>query len=122
MPASPGCASCDSGWARACTSGPLTDGRCQPLLRDRGGLPALWSRGFARDGRTGDQHDAFSIAAWLAMADRDGSLATFLRPRLSGPERTVAQVEGWILGVAGALDSFGKATIMEVRGVDDPLH
>src|SRR5664279_5269176 len=26
--------------------------------------PALWSRSFASNGRTGDQHDAFSIAAW----------------------------------------------------------
>lgn len=81
--------------------------------------PALWSRGFARDGRTGDQHDAFSIAAWLAMADRDGSLATFLRPRLGAPERAAAQVEGWILGVAGALDAFGGVTA--TRG-DDPDH
>jgi hypothetical protein len=84
--------------------------------------PALWSRGFAREGRTGDQHDAFSIAAWLAMADRDGSLATFLRPRLSPPERTVAQVEGWILGVAGALDSSGTATMVEDRGTGVSLH
>lgn len=84
--------------------------------------PALWSRGFARDGRTGDQHDAFTIAAWLAIADRDGSLATFLQPRLNAPDRTVAQVEGWILGVAGALDSFGKTTIIDGRGADDSLH
>ena len=62
--------------------------------------PAIWSRGFAREGRTGDQHDAYSIVAWLSRADRDGSLAAFLKPDLSPPERTVAQVEGWILGVA----------------------
>ena len=62
--------------------------------------PALWSRGFAREGRTGDQHDAYSIAAWLSRADRDGSLAAFLKPDLTAPECTVAQVEGWILGVA----------------------
>jgi hypothetical protein len=62
--------------------------------------PALWSRGFARDGRTGDQHDAYCIANWLSRADRDGSLASFLKPVLTPPERTVAQVEGWILGVA----------------------
>ena len=61
--------------------------------------PALWSRGFAKEDRTGDQHDAFSIAAWLSRADRDGSLAEFLKPKLTPPERTVAQVEGWILGV-----------------------
>jgi hypothetical protein len=62
--------------------------------------PALWSRGFAREDRTGDQHDAYCIAAWLSRADRDGSLATFLKPDLSPQERAVAEVEGWILGVA----------------------
>ena len=61
--------------------------------------PALWSRSFARADRTGDQHDAYSIAAWLSGADRDGSLAAFLKPALTPAERTVAQVEGWILGV-----------------------
>jgi hypothetical protein len=65
--------------------------------------PALWSRGFANEGRTGDQHDAFSIAAWLSYADRDGSLAAFLNPDLSPRERVVAQVEGWILGVPGLI-------------------
>lgn len=63
--------------------------------------PALWSHGFARGDRTSDQHDAFTIAAWLARADRDGSLSAYLRPALSPPERTVAHVEGWMLGVAG---------------------
>ncbi len=62
--------------------------------------PALWSRDFAREGRTSDQHDAYSIATWLSRADRDGSLAAFLNPSLAAPERTTAQVEGWILGVA----------------------
>ncbi len=62
--------------------------------------PAPWNRSFAREGRTGDQHDAYSIAAWLSLADRDGSLAGFLKPDLPPPERTVAQAEGWILGVA----------------------
>ena len=47
--------------------------------------PALWSRGFANEDRTGDQHDAFSIAAWLSRADRDGSLAAFLKPDLRRP-------------------------------------
>ena len=62
--------------------------------------PALWSRSFARADRTADQHDAYSIAAWLSRADQDGSLPTFLKPDLTPPERSVAQVEGWILGVA----------------------
>ncbi len=63
--------------------------------------PALWSRGFPNDGRTRDQQDAFSIAAWLSHANQTNSLAPFLKPDLTPPERTVAQVEGWILGVPG---------------------
>ena len=62
--------------------------------------PALWSCDFAREDRSGDQHDAYSIAAWLSHADQAGSLATFLNPDLTAPESAVAQVEGWILGVA----------------------
>jgi len=66
--------------------------------------PALWSRSFARGDRTPDQHDAFSIAAWLSIADRDGRLAAVLNPGLTAAERSVARVEGWILGVAGSID------------------
>jgi hypothetical protein len=62
--------------------------------------PALRSRSFARADRTGDQHDAYSIAGWLSRADRDGNLAAFLKPALTPPERTVARVEVLILGVA----------------------
>jgi hypothetical protein len=62
--------------------------------------PTLWSRTFAREEHNGDQHDAYSAAAWMRRADLDGSLAAFLNPSLATPERAVAQVEGWILGVA----------------------
>jgi hypothetical protein len=65
--------------------------------------PRLWSRGLAPENRTGDQHDAYSIAAWLRRADHDGSLAAFLKPVLTPSERAVAQVEGWILGVPGSV-------------------
>jgi hypothetical protein len=61
--------------------------------------PSLWSRTFACEARTPDQHDAYSIVAWLSRADRDGSLAAFLSPNLTAAERAVADVEGWILGV-----------------------
>jgi hypothetical protein len=61
--------------------------------------PALWSRGFPREGRTSDQHDAFSVAQWLRWADLDGSLKAYFSPKLSAQECGVAGVEGWILGV-----------------------
>jgi hypothetical protein len=70
--------------------------------------PRLWSRGFAPDNHTGDQHDAYSIAAWLRRTDHDGSLiAAYLKPVLTPSERTVAQVEGWILGVPGSIREPG---------------
>jgi hypothetical protein len=61
--------------------------------------PSLWSRGFAPEGRSADQHDAYSVASWMRNADLDGSLAGFLDPSLTPAERTVAQIEGWILGI-----------------------
>jgi len=61
--------------------------------------PALWSRGFPRDARNDDQHDAYSVAAWMWDADITGSLRRCFDPVLDRAERAVANIEGWILGV-----------------------
>lgn len=61
--------------------------------------PRQWNRTFPREDRTADQHDAYSIAAWMRRADGDGSLADFFDPSLTPAERAKAQIEGWILGV-----------------------
>lgn len=61
--------------------------------------PALWKHAYAANGRTADQHDAYSVAAWLRQADQDGQLARFFKPDLTPQQRTVAGIEGWILGV-----------------------
>jgi hypothetical protein len=61
--------------------------------------PALWNRRFTTDNRTPDQHDAYAVAAWLRQADLEGCLIDFFNPSLTPAERTLAQVEGWILGV-----------------------
>jgi hypothetical protein len=61
--------------------------------------PSLYRKGFAPEGRTPDQHDAYSIAAWMQQADQNGELEKFLNPNLTPPERGIAGVEGWILGV-----------------------
>lgn len=61
--------------------------------------PSLWSRSFAREDRTADQHDAYSVAEWMRLTDLDGALSGFLNPSLKEYERRVAQVEGWILGI-----------------------
>jgi hypothetical protein len=64
--------------------------------------PSLWSCRFPREHRNADQHDAYSAAVWMRLADLDGSLSDFLSPALAPAERAVAQIEGWILGVRKA--------------------
>jgi hypothetical protein len=61
--------------------------------------PSLYSRSFVRGDRTNDQHDAYSVTAWLRRADRDGTLKAWFAPSLTSAERTIATIEGWILGV-----------------------
>ena len=61
--------------------------------------PALWSRSFAQENRDGHQHDAYSIAEWMRLADKNGSLLGYANPPVAGSDREAAQIEGWILGV-----------------------
>jgi len=61
--------------------------------------PALWKHAFATEERSPDQHDAYSVAAWLRQTDCDGQLIRYLSPLLSLEEQKIAQIEGWILGV-----------------------
>jgi hypothetical protein len=51
------------------------------------------------------------IAKWLSRADGDGTLVPLLNPYLSPPERTLAQIEGWILGVDDAKMESGPSCI-----------
>ncbi len=61
--------------------------------------PSLWNRAFPKGTRTADQQDAYAVAAWLRQADLDGKLSAYFHPALTGPEKQLAAVEGWILGV-----------------------
>lgn len=61
--------------------------------------PSLWRHGFASEGRTNDQQDAYAVATWMRQADRDGRLGELFDPSLTPDERELAHVEGWILGV-----------------------
>lgn len=61
--------------------------------------PRLWKQDFPRDGRNSDQHDAYSVSAWLRNADRNENLSCYLMPRLTVEERELACIEGWILGI-----------------------
>jgi len=62
--------------------------------------PALWSHSIPRDSRDSHQQDAYCTAEWLRRGDLGGSLEQYLRPSLTDRERKVAEIEGWILGVA----------------------
>jgi hypothetical protein len=61
--------------------------------------PSLWNKRYPRDGRDEHQHDAFSLAETLRLADRNGTIDTFLEPELDANERQRAAYEGWILGL-----------------------
>jgi hypothetical protein len=61
--------------------------------------PSLWKHRFPHDGRTADQHDAYSVAAWMQRTDSECRLEEYFHPNLNPEERTQAQIEGWILGV-----------------------
>jgi hypothetical protein len=62
--------------------------------------PALCSHSFPRNGRSSDQQDAYAVTKWLRECDRNGSIEEFFQPSLTDHERKVAEVEGWILGIA----------------------
>jgi len=61
--------------------------------------PAIYKRRFPKKDRSSDEHDAWSIAAWLQEADRRGTLDQCFAPPLTLSERKQAKLEGWILGV-----------------------
>lgn len=61
--------------------------------------PALYKRRYPREGRVSDEHDAWSIAAWLQEMDRRDALGRYFTPPLTPPEKQQAELEGWILGV-----------------------
>lgn len=64
------------------------------------GYPALWSRSFPSEERNGHQQDAYSVARWMRERDAAGELGTQFEPALNSAIRALAEVEGWILGVA----------------------
>lgn len=77
------------------------DGWTPPLRRSviAEVYPALWSRTFPTEGRNGHQHDAYSVARWMRENDASGRLGAHFEPPLAPAERTIAQTEGWILGL-----------------------
>ncbi len=63
--------------------------------------PSLWKGLFPMPDLTGDQQDAFSVAAWMQREDRAGALPPHFTPALTEQDRETAEIEGWILGLGG---------------------
>lgn len=61
--------------------------------------PSLRNREVPREGRTGDQQDAFSLCHWMEKVDGTGGLRSLMEPPLETRENPVLAREGWILGV-----------------------
>jgi hypothetical protein len=61
--------------------------------------PAIFNSRYARNDRTGHEHDAWSIAMWLKDMDYRGILNRYFNPPLSSDECKQARIEGWILGI-----------------------
>lgn len=62
--------------------------------------PSIFRRRYPREDRTTDEHDAWSVSRWLAEADHNALLPHYLDPPMDLATRSLAEREGWILGVA----------------------
>jgi hypothetical protein len=71
--------------------------------------PALWSRSYPPEDRNGHQHDAYSVARWMRERDASGELSARLEPAMNPAVQGVAELEGWILGVAWEAGLLGTA-------------
>lgn len=58
-------------------------------------------RRYPTEDRTVDQHDAYAIARWLKQVGRGPTLEeVYFDVAMTGKDREIAELEGWILGVA----------------------
>lgn len=62
--------------------------------------PSIFRNRYLREGRTTDEQDAYSIARWLCESDERNILSRYFEPPLTNQERQIADLEGWILGIA----------------------
>jgi len=61
--------------------------------------PSLWSSAFPTENRNSHQHDAYCVAQWMQQSDAADKLPIYFQPNLRPAESTLAQLEGWILGL-----------------------
>lgn len=62
--------------------------------------PSIFRSRYLREGRSADEQDTFATARWLRETSERGILDRYLDPPLTAEERELAELEGWILGIA----------------------
>lgn len=62
--------------------------------------PDLFCNRFLREGRSAEEHAAYSTCAWLQERDQLELLESYFKPPLSPREQERARLEGWIFGLA----------------------
>ncbi len=62
--------------------------------------PDLFCNRYPREGRTPEEHAAYSTCAWLQERDQLGLLDAYFKPPLSDEEQERARLEGWMFGLA----------------------
>ncbi len=62
--------------------------------------PSIFRNRYQKNGRTGDEQDAFAVARWLEETNHNGLLERYFNPPLTLLERRTAALEGWILGIS----------------------
>lgn len=61
--------------------------------------PSLFRNRYSKKHPTVDQQDAYSVCRWLKEMDQQLGLDRFFHPPLDEAEKSIVQLEGWILGV-----------------------
>ena len=61
--------------------------------------PSLYKRRYPRADRGEGAHDAYAVVRWMQDLQQRGVLSEYFEPPLSPDEQSLAQLEGWILGV-----------------------
>ncbi len=62
--------------------------------------PSIFRNRYPREGRNTDEQDAYAVCRWLSERAARNNLERYFDPSLTLPERHVAQMEGWILGIS----------------------
>lgn len=62
--------------------------------------PRIWAQLAPPTGLNAHETDAWRVTQAMRQADANANLANWLAPTLSAADKTTAEIEGWILGVA----------------------